>query len=595
MSKRIAAHFIDELTSRVDLVSVIHARVPLKKAGKDFQACCPFHHEKTPSFTVSAQKQFYYCFGCGAKGGAINFLMEFEHLSFVDAVEKLAEESGISVEYEQLTPYAAKKIAQRKTLHEMLDETATLYERNLYDVSIGAQARQYLHERQLDEETARFFRLGYSQSGNHLQRHFGSEVQADELKSAGLLGQGDNGFYDFFRERLMFPIRDTRGRVLGFGARALGEAKPKYLNTGETELFNKSQVLYGLYEELQSNRRLESLIVVEGYMDVIALHQMGVTGAVAALGTAFTQGHLQLVRKYTKKLFICFDGDKAGKKAAQRAMTLILPAMTTDTEIRMVFLPDGEDPDTLVRKIGKVAFNERLAEGQYFSQFVCQTIIGDSDLNLIEGRGEMAVRAKALFDTLPEGAYKQALYQELSDRAGRDIAQLLQDSHSERRVLQTSSALPYPTGAPAVARPFTKTKPAYRPAATYSPRRGGLESRLIRLLLESPELAVYVQQERLLRASAQLDRELLYRLIQYFQYNEVDKNSDTQVLQQRVLRAFDGALGERLQQIIHSEKLAELPNETLEARKKRLRQDFTAGLEKILNELQRKKYLAHLK
>lgn len=578
MAKRIAPQFIDELQNRADIVSVINARVPLKKAGKDFQACCPFHNEKTPSFTVSAQKQFYYCFGCGAKGGALNFLMEFEHLAFVDAVEKLAEESGMAVEYEQLSKSTVAKIERQKTLQDVLDETATLYENNLHQPAIGAQARQYLSERQLDKETSAFFRLGYSQSGNRLQNHFGRDIQADELKKAGLLGRGDNGFYDFFRDRLMFPIRDTRGRVLGFGARALGDVKPKYLNTGDTELFNKSNVLYGLYEELQTNRNIEHLIVVEGYMDVIALHQMGVQGAVAALGTAFTQGHLNLVRKYSKKIFICFDGDNAGKKAAKRAMELILPAMTVDTEIRMVFLPDGEDPDTLVRKIGKTAFVERLENGSFFSQFVCETMIGDSDLSLIEGRGEMAIRAKALFDTLPDGAYKTALRQELTERAGRDVYQLVEESADK---------------------PHYENNDAFRPQQQKPLRRpnlqGSLESRLIRLLLALPDLAAVVQHEELLRFDGGLDAELLYRLLQFFQWQTPVANQQADAQLQLALSVFDGELGKRLAQIVANEKLPDGANESLEQRQQRLRQAFLSGLEKMLNDIARKNWLADLK
>ncbi len=592
MAKRIASHFIDELQSRVDIVSVINARVPLKKAGKDFQACCPFHNEKTPSFTVSAQKQFYYCFGCGAKGGAINFLMNFEHLAFVDAVEKLAEESGMTVEYEQLSQAETQKIEHRKTLQDLLDETATVYENNLYHQSIGAGARNYLHQRQLDQETTAFFRLGYSQAGNRLQGHFGANVPAEELKKAGLLGQSERGYYDFFRERLMFPIRDTRGRVLGFGARALGDAMPKYLNTGDTELFNKSRVLYGLYEELQSNRNIEHLIVVEGYMDVIALHQMGVHGAVAALGTAFTQGHLNLVRRYTKKLFICFDGDKAGRKAANRAMELILPAMTTDTEIRMVFLPEGEDPDTLVRKIGHAAFNETLTAGQYFSEFVCQTIIGDSDLNLIEGRGEMAVRAKALFDTLPEGAYKNALQQELTDRAGRDIYQLAQEASTPPA--STHGARP-PYASAANNRPPRYHSTPHRPFSVRPHAlQGSLESRLVRRLLALPELAASIRHEALLGDSDNLDRELLYRLIQYLQCNAPDSQQEEPEQLQSIVNAFSDALKTRLEQVIATEKLETGLKETLEERKQRLKKEFLPPFERLLNDILRKRYLAQL-
>ncbi len=425
MAKRIVKTFIDDLLGRIDIINVINTRVPLKKAGKDYQACCPFHNEKTPSFTVSVQKQFYYCFGCHAKGNAIGFLMAYENLQFVDAVEKLAEENNITVEYEQLGAAEIAKVEQRKTLYDILEEVTTLYEKNLYDNQLGAAARHYLHERQLDKETSVFFRLGYSQAGNMLKSCLNNSITHEDLQKVGLLNHGERGFYDFFRDRLMFPIRDPRGRVIGFGARALeNDTQPKYLNTGDTTLFNKSQVLYGLYEELQTNRQIEHLIIVEGYMDVIALHQMGVQGAVATLGTAFTAGHLQLVHRYSKKIYICFDGDNAGKQAAERAMRLILPAIQMDMEIRMIFLPDGEDPDSLVRKIGKTAFIEQLSNGQLFSEFVYATLIADSNLQYVEGRGEVAARAKRLFDDLPNSEYKTILYQGLTERVGMDIYHL---------------------------------------------------------------------------------------------------------------------------------------------------------------------------
>ncbi len=570
MAKRIASHFTDNLLSRVDIVNVINARVPLKKAGKDFQACCPFHNEKTPSFTVSPQKQFFYCFGCHAKGNAIGFLMDFEHLSFVDAVEKLANEHGIEVEYEQLSAVSVAKAERRRTLHEVLEETAVMYEKNLYDKVVGQQARSYLQQRQLDKETATFFRLGYAQSGNHLSTHFGSEVTAEDLQKAGLLARGDNGFYDFFRERLMFPIRDARGRVVGFGARALGDAKPKYLNTGDTELFNKSQILYGLYEELQSNRNIEHLIVVEGYMDVIALQQMGVSGAVAALGTAFTPGHLKLVRRYSKKLYICFDGDNAGRKAGQRAMSMILPAMTLDTEIRMVFLPEGEDPDTLVRKIGKTAFLQQLQQGQLFSEFVYDSLIDGSDLSFVEGRGEVAQRAKTLFDALPDSEYKTILYQGLTERVGMDVYHLVQTIGQP--TMQASAPLPRYRGCQSPSR-------LPRP-------QGGAEARLIRLLWENPELSAKVAHGELLKFNNDADSLLLYQVLQFFQCH-AGGEADSQAA---LLSAFDGVQKKQLLHIVESE-IQQVNNETPSAAQKRLSTEFFDGMRALLNECLRKIYL----
>ncbi|PID66505.1 MAG: DNA primase [Gammaproteobacteria bacterium] len=562
MAKRIAKNFIDVLLSRVDIINVIHARVPLKKGGKDFQACCPFHNEKTPSFTVSPQKQFFHCFGCGANGNAIGFLMDYEHLSFVDAVEKLAEESGVEVEYER---FDEAKARQRKTLYDLLAETAALYEQNLFTEQ-GKAARQYIAERQLDKETIAKFRLGYSLAGNTLQSHFGRHTTPEDLEKAGLLSRGDSGFYDQFRGRLMFPIRDPRGRVIGFGARALGDAQPKYLNSKETEVFLKRYVLYGLYETLQSTRKIEHLIVVEGYMDVIALQQSGINGAVAALGTAFTPEHLALVQQYTKKIFICFDGDNAGKKAAIRAMETILPAMRIDLNIRVVFLPDGEDPDTLVRKIGKVAFSQLLQQGQRFSEFVLTTLIDASNLDFVEGRGEVAARAKTLFDGLPDGEYKSLLYQEVTQRLGMDVYQLAGGLHRQRPVPDEEN----------------RRTVAYRPTRGY---QSTAESKLIRLLLAFPEFSDYVHHLGLLSHSQSGDVSLFTRLVMLLQVNP---SCYTDV--EHLLPLLDAPVQQRLQAIMHNEQLIEkvAVHETIEARKERLKIEFIEGVNHLLNRLLRK-------
>ncbi len=562
MAKRIAKNFVDILLSRVDIVSVIHNRVPLKKGGKDFQACCPFHNEKTPSFTVSPQKQFFYCFGCGAKGNAIGFLMDYEHLSFVDAVEKLAEENGVEVEYEQ---FDEAKAEQRKTLYDLLADTADLYEQNLLSEQ-GSDARKYIAERQLDKETIAKFRLGYSQLGNNLQNYFGKQTTTDDLEKSGLISRGDNGFYDQFRGRLMFPIRDPRGRVIGFGARALGDAKPKYLNSKETDVFQKRYVLYGLYETLQSTRNIDHLIVVEGYMDVIALQQNGIAGAVAALGTAFTPEHLSLVQKYTKKIFICFDGDNAGKKAAVRAMETILPAMQIDLNIRVVFLPDGEDPDTLVRKIGKTAFSKLLEEGKRFSEFVFEILIGKSDLAFVEGRGEVASRAKNLFDSLPDGEYKSLLYQESIERFGFDVYRLARGIGTQSKTYYNDE----------------KKTPVYQSKSGY---KSTVESRLIRLLLAYPELANYVNHIGLLYRYQNEEISLLVRLVMLLQINP-SVYTDTDSL----FDLFEQSHKERLQVIFKGEKLIEKVgvNETIEDRKKRLKIEFIEGLNQIFDKFLRK-------
>ncbi|MPV86342.1 DNA primase [Ostreibacterium oceani] len=561
--KRIANNFIDELLSHVDIVNVVDSRVSLKKAGRNLQACCPFHDEKTPSFTVSPTKQFYHCFGCGASGNAIRFVMEFEHLSFVDAVEKLAETYQIPVRYDQVDTVKQQK---RKNLYDLLDETATYYTNNLYQPT-GEKARKYLAMRQLDVETADFFRLGFSLPGNTLQRQFNGDFSNEDLTKAGLLAQGNNGAYDQFRERLMFPIRDARGRVLGFGARALGDAMPKYLNSSETDVFQKRFVLYGLYELLQSSTKVERLIVVEGYMDVIALYQKGILGAVATLGTAFTPEHLQLAQKYTHKIYICFDGDNAGKRAAERALSVILPVMRLDVEIRFVFLPDGEDPDTLVRQIGQKAFNAHLEKGVIFSEFVYESLIGDSQLEFVEGRGEVAARARKLFDELPNSDFKGLLYQGLKERLGMDIYQLSKPTIAERHP----------------AAPFVPSQPSARHYGA-SQYRGTAESHLIRLLSMYPLLAVHVLHLSLIQQAQQPDALLLYKMIRYLQLHGN---------QPAVILHFSEHLNELERQRFHAIMTQEnvgtlLPGETEETKNHRLHKEFVIMLENYLNRLRDK-------
>ncbi|MBS9778076.1 MAG: DNA primase [Gammaproteobacteria bacterium] len=563
MAKRIAQSFKDTLLSRIDIIDVINSRVPLKKAGKDYQACCPFHNEKTPSFTVAQQKQFFYCFGCGAKGNAIGFVMDYEHLSFVDALEKLAEENGLEVQYEQ---FDEKKAQKRKDLYDVLDDTASLYHKNLFS-TVGQAAREYLAERHLDKEIADFFSLGYSLKGSNLQNHFGSSTTPEDLEKAGLVARGDSGLYDQFRDRLMFPIRDQRGRVVGFGARALGDAMPKYLNSKETEVFSKRYVLYGLYETLQTTRNIEHLIVVEGYMDVIALLQSGISGAVAALGTAFTPEHLHLAQKYTKKIFVCFDGDKAGVKAARRSMDTILPAMDIALDVRMVFLPDGEDPDTLVRKIGKDAFTQLLEKGTRFSEFVFQVLIGDSDLGFVEGRGEVASRAKELFDSLPDSEYKTLLYQELTERVGMDVYQLSRSMDNNHATKQKNT--------------YTYKKTVARSKFGY---KGNVESRLIRLLIDYPDFAHYVEHVDMLLGDSD-DADLLRIMVML-----------ANTTQQRggrgrwFVESLDAQLCTRINTIHENEKLVEKVDnhETIEGRKERLKIEFIEGFNTLFQRLNRK-------
>jgi len=364
MAGRIPQQFIDDLLNRVDIVEIIDSRVPLKKKGKEYSACCPFHNEKTPSFTVSQNKQFYHCFGCKANGSAIGFLMEYEHLSFPDAIEELARSQGIDVPYEggQRPDPEAKKA--QTDLYDLMQEADQFYQKQLRQHALSEQAVNYLKERGLSGEVAKIFGIGFAPDGwDNLLKALGTTPEHEKaLVTAGMLIQKDNGkCYDRFRDRIMFPIRDRRGRCIAFGGRILPKEQPndkdaKYLNSPETPLFHKGRELYGLYEARQALRDIPRLMVVEGYMDVVALAQFEVRYAVATLGTATTPDHLQRLFQLTSEVVFCFDGDRAGKEAAWRALQTCLPEMRDGRETRFMFLPDGEDPDSYIRKIGKEAF-----------------------------------------------------------------------------------------------------------------------------------------------------------------------------------------------------------------------------------------------
>ncbi|HKJ77760.1 MAG TPA: DNA primase, partial [Gammaproteobacteria bacterium] len=359
MAGRIPQSFIDDLLSRVDIVEVIDARVPLKKAGRDYAACCPFHDEKTPSFTVSPTKQFFHCFGCGAHGTALGFLMEYDHMGFVEAVEELAAKQGLEIPYEGGAP-AAGPGRDLKPLYDLLGQADRYFRHQLRNHPAAAKAVDYLKGRGVSGEVAAAFGLGYAPPGwDGLLQALGRDDGAlKRLVEVGLLieREEDRRRYDRFRDRVIFPIRDPRGRTVGFGGRVLGDDKPKYLNSPESEVFHKGRELYGLYEAQQAVRRPERLLVVEGYMDVVALAQHGIANAVATLGTAATADHLQRLFRVTGEVVFCFDGDEAGGKAAWRALENAMPQMRDGRQVRFMFLPQGEDPDSLVRAIGGEAF-----------------------------------------------------------------------------------------------------------------------------------------------------------------------------------------------------------------------------------------------
>ena len=420
MAGLIPQDFIDDLIARADIVEVIGRRVQLKKAGREFKACCPFHDEKTPSFTVSPGKGFYHCFGCGAHGTAVGFLMEFDHMSFVEAIESLANSMGVEVPRDQ-----GDRPAQRyDELFSLMDTVARHWQACLRD---DPAAVDYVKKRGIDGPTAKRFGIGYAPDGwsNVLDKFGRSEEAISRLLATGLVIRKDNGsHYDRFRDRLMFPIRDARGRTIAFGGRTLGDGEPKYLNSPETVLFHKGRELYGLYEARQALRQIDQLVVVEGYMDVVALARHGIDFAVATLGTATTAEHLNRLFRLTENVCFAFDGDRAGRQAAWRALENALPQVREGRQIRFVFLPEGHDPDTFVNEHGTNAFLAAVEAGQPLSTFLIEELAGQVDLDSVDGRARLAELARPLLSKIPAGVYRELLVGQLAETVGLPAARL---------------------------------------------------------------------------------------------------------------------------------------------------------------------------
>lgn len=425
MAGRIPRQFIDDLVTRTDIVEVIDARVPLRKAGKDYKACCPFHEEKTPSFTVSADKQFFHCFGCGKHGTAIGFLMEYEHLAFPEAVEELARQAGLTVPYEggRSTPEAQAGA----DLWDLLREAARFYRSQLREHPDAPRAVEYLKGRGITGEIAKSFELGFAPEGwDHLLRALGKdEATREALVTAGLAVKKEGGgYYDRFRARVMFPIHDHRGRVVGFGGRVIGAGEPKYLNSPETPLFHKGRELYGLYRARDAIKKESRVLVVEGYMDVVALAQFGIDYAVATLGTATTREHLERLFRHAPEVVFCFDGDRAGREAAWRALEVALPVLHEGRQVSYLFPPEGEDPDTLVRKEGAEAFAARLRAATPLPDYLFQTLARQVDLSRLDGRARLVELARPLLSKVPPGVFHEMLVGRLAEFAQMDADKL---------------------------------------------------------------------------------------------------------------------------------------------------------------------------
>ena len=422
MAGKIPRSFIDDLIARHDIVDIIDSRVKLKKQGKNFGACCPFHNEKTPSFSVSQEKQFYYCFGCGAHGNVLDFVMEFDRLDFVDAVEELASQLGLEVPREQggNESRSGPRTKEKLGLYEMMGHISQFYQSQLRNQE-GKVAIDYLKGRGLSGEVVQKFGIGFvPDQWDLIRNRFGRDAEAQQaLVTAGMLIENDNGRrYDRFRGRVMFPIHDRRGRVIGFGGRVLGDGTPKYLNSPETPIFHKGRELYGLYEVLQTHREPEKLLVVEGYMDVVALAQFGVDYAVASLGTSTTGDHIQTLFRQTGTVVCCYDGDRAGRDAAWRAMEQALPYLTDGRQLKFMFLPDGEDPDTYIRQYGKEGFEQQIQNAMPLSEFMFNSLVAQVDMTSKEGKAKLKTLAKPLLEKVAGETLREYLLNTLGYKLG---------------------------------------------------------------------------------------------------------------------------------------------------------------------------------
>jgi DNA primase len=520
---RIPQHFIDELIARTDIVEVIGNRVQLKRAGREYKACCPFHDEKTPSFTVSPGKQFYHCFGCGAHGTALGFLMEYDHLSFVEAIEELATRAGLEIPREG----GAEAQQPGDEIYQATERAARYYRQSIRE---SAKAREYLDERGLSQETIERFGIGYAPARwDGLLARFGSNADEQQiLLRAGLVierqadsehGRQKAGCYDRFRDRIMFPIRDHRGRTIGFGGRVLDRSEPKYLNSPETELFHKGRELYGLFESRQATRHLNRLLIVEGYMDVVSLHQAGISYAVATLGTATTPEQLQRAFRLVGQIVFCFDGDRAGRAAAWRALENSLGEIKQTRQLRFLFLPEGQDPDSLVREEGAPAFEGRLAEAMPLADYLIQELTARVDASSVDGRTQLVEIARPLISRIPSEVYRELLIGQLAEvvrmPAGR-LAELLGGGGNG--------------GAKPATRPGSDYARGRRAAASRQTGRGTLVRQAVTLLVHYPTIAAAASE---LEALASIDRPGIPLLVELMSQLREDPVQSTGALLER--------------------------------------------------------------
>ncbi len=550
MAGLIPQEFIDDLLGRADIVDVVDKRVTLKKTGKNYTACCPFHQEKTPSFSVQPERQFYYCFGCGEGGNALGFIMNFDQVDFPQAVESLARDNGMEVPREE-SATAIRKQSENTKLLAALESASKFYQYQLRHHEQREPAVKYLQARGVSGEIARDFCLGYAPPGwNNLVNAIANTV--DEQKSLLLAGlviekeaqssnegetaKRENRYYDRFRQRIVFPIRDSRGRTIAFGGRVAGDEKPKYLNSPETAVFHKGAELYGLYEARKSTTKIKRLLLVEGYMDVIALAQMGIRNSVATLGTATSAKHLTRLFRLVPEVVFCFDGDEAGRNAAWRALEASLPEMEDGRQIKFLFLPEGEDPDTLVRKIGEQKFTALIDQATPLEQFFFDKISQGVNSKTIEGRARLSNLAKPLIAKFPQGVYGQLMLDRLSETLGvasESLHELVESQQARGAVdsgasrWDSADAAPYSSDANRASKPWSsRAKTSSSNLAVY---RKPAAVKAIELLLRNPEIALAITQDLSpLHSAGDEGRQLLLSLIEMVKRDP--DNSDTPTL-----------------------------------------------------------------
>ena len=565
MAGLIPQNFIDELLSRVDIVDVIDKRIKLRKTGKNYSALCPFHKEKSPSFSVQPEKQFYYCFGCGAGGNALGFVMEYDNKDFPQAVESLATDYGLTVPREE-NREQEQQHSENQQLLTVLGKADAYFQQQLRQHPGKQKAVNYLKARGLTGQIAKQFGIGFAPPGwdNLLSHLHAASISTDLMMKSGLIIERDtdraaeqgkeqtHGHYDRFRDRIIFPIRDNRGRVIGFGGRVLGDDKPKYLNSPETPVYHKGQELYGLYEARKSKSQLSRMLVVEGYMDVVALAQHGIDYAVATLGTATNTTHLNRLFRVVPEVIYCFDGDAAGRTAAWRGLQATLPVMQDGRKVRFLFLPDGEDPDTLVRKIGKDRFSEEINQATDLEEFLFDHLGSQVNMGSMEGKARLAILAAPLLKQLPAGIFRQLMRKRLVELTGVDnetIDQLLVDK-------TCSSAAPV-TAEP-VDDAYDSMEPGYRPAsAPKAAVSSGIRAskrpasvKAIELLLYCPDIALSLTQDlQPLHELKDTNTDLLLELI------ELVKSNPTITTYAMLGHCYGTALGNQLTQLMKNEKI----------------------------------------